>query len=362
VVDHLREAERLAVDLDDRPRLGRVLAPLANEWWFLGDYESAVETGERALSIGTALGDVRIKVMARSPLGRAHHSLGNFGRAKSLYEDSLRELGAARKRDSFGLQLPPYVESSQRLAWTLVELGDFAEGLARAEEIAEICQSLTNWFGLAHALFTAGLVHLRRGDFQSAIPVLEQGIELCRSREFPVLMLPATAHLGYAYALAGPVAKALPLLEESVREAERLPMAWSQSLWAGWWAEALLLAGRADDAAALGQRALGLAVRRKERGQEAYAHRLLGEIASREERPGVTEAVRHYSQAMSLANERGMRPLAAHCHLGFGKLSRRTGKREQAQEHLATATTMYREMDMRFWLAQAAAELKELGA
>jgi hypothetical protein len=57
-----------------------------------------------------------------------------------------------------------------------------------------------------------------------------------------------------------------------------------------------------------------------------------------------------------------MRPLAAHCHLGFGKLSRRTGKREQAQEHLATATTMYREMDMRFWLAQAAAELKELGA
>ena len=48
-----------------------------------------------------------------------------------------------------------------------------------------------------------------------------------------------------------------------------------------------------------------------------------------------------------------MRPLVAHCHLGLGKLYRRTGKREQAQEHLATATTMYREMDMRFWLEQA---------
>lgn len=104
-------------------------------------------------------------------------------------------------------------------------------------------------------------------------------------------MLPQTAHLGYAYALAGPVARALPLLEESVREAERLPMVWSQSLWLGWRAEALLLAGQADDAAALGRRALGLAVRRKERGQEAYAHRLLGEIASRDLRPGITEAV-----------------------------------------------------------------------
>jgi hypothetical protein len=50
-----------------------------------------------------------------------------------------------------------------------------------------------------------------------------------------------------------------------------------------------------------------------------------------------------------------MRPLVAHCHLGFGTLFQRTGKREQAGEHLATATTLYREMDMRFWLEQAEA-------
>ncbi len=43
-----------------------------------------------------------------------------------------------------------------------------------------------------------------------------------------------------------------------------------------------------------------------------------------------------------------MRPLVAHCHLGLGKLYRRTGKREPAQEHLTIATAMYREMDMRF--------------
>ena len=33
---------------------------------------------------------------------------------------------------------------------------------------------------------------------------------------------------------------------------------------------------------------------------------------------------------------------------------------ERAQEHLTMATTMYREMDMRFWLVQVEAELKEL--
>ncbi len=48
-----------------------------------------------------------------------------------------------------------------------------------------------------------------------------------------------------------------------------------------------------------------------------------------------------------------MRPLIAHCHLGLGRLYRRTGKREQAREYLMIATTMYREMEMRFWLEQA---------
>jgi len=56
----------------------------------------------------------------------------------------------------------------------------------------------------------------------------------------------------------------------------------------------------------------------------------------------------------------GPQQISAHCHVGLGQLYGRTGKDEQAQEHLTTAATMYREMDMRFWLEQAEAELGEL--
>jgi hypothetical protein len=55
-----------------------------------------------------------------------------------------------------------------------------------------------------------------------------------------------------------------------------------------------------------------------------------------------------------------MRPLVAHCHLGLGTLYRHTGKRQEAQEHLTTATTMYREMGMTYWLEKAEAEMREL--
>jgi hypothetical protein len=57
-----------------------------------------------------------------------------------------------------------------------------------------------------------------------------------------------------------------------------------------------------------------------------------------------------------------MRPLVAHCHIGLGKLYRCTGRQQEAKEHLATATTLYRDMDMRFWLEQAEAELRALAS
>jgi tetratricopeptide (TPR) repeat protein len=69
----------------------------------------------------------------------------------------------------------------------------------------------------------------------------------------------------------------------------------------------------------------------------------------------------HYRQALVLANGLGMRPLVAQCHLGLGKLYRRTGKHEQAREHLTTATTMYRNMGMTYWLGQAETEMRERG-
>jgi hypothetical protein len=88
---------------------------------------------------------------------------------------------------------------------------------------------------------------------------------------------------------------------------------------------------------------------------------LVADIAARRDPPDIAKADDCYCEALAVATELGMRPLVAHCHLGLGKLYRRTDKREQAQEHLATATTMYREMGMTYWLEKAEAEVRELG-
>jgi hypothetical protein len=63
-----------------------------------------------------------------------------------------------------------------------------------------------------------------------------------------------------------------------------------------------------------------------------------------------------FSSLLRFAEPRGMRPIIAHRHLGLGKSHKRRGCREQAREHLTIATTMYRQMDMPFYLERAEAE------
>jgi tetratricopeptide (TPR) repeat protein len=97
------------------------------------------------------------------------------------------------------------------------------------------------------------------------------------------------------------------------------------------------------------------------RNAAAYALRLLGDIAARCEPPEAAQAEAHYRHALALAEELGMRPLQAHCHLGLGTLCVKTGQREQARTELATAIELYRDMDMAFWLPQAEAALAQAG-
>ena len=123
--------------------------------------------------------------------------------------------------------------------------------------------------------------------------------------------------------------------------------------------QAALLLGRLDQARSLAERAIRYISFR--RGTVAHALDLLGEVATHSDCFDAVRGEVHYREALALAEPRAMRPLVAHCHLGIGKLSGRTGKREQAWEHLTIAATMYREMDMQFWLQQAAVETAAVG-
>ena len=185
-----------------------------------------------------------------------------------------------------------------------------------------------------------GCLALRKGEIPQAISMLEHALAQCRAADIPLYVPPVTAALGLAYAQSGQVTEALRLLDQvEVRHTTGgqgpgdLPIV---MLHLG---EAYLLAGRGEEAHRLAERVLALSRDRKERGDQAWALRLLGEIALHGHPPDVALAEAHYCQALALAEALGMRPLAAHCHAGLGTLYAQTGRQEQARTALSTAST-----------------------
>ena len=351
----LGEAEALARALDDRARLGQVLTWMATVLRQTGDSDGAIAAGQQALALAAALGDSTLQGQASVPLGQTYYGIGDFGRAAELLRRGVEE--AAHQSGTPGTDRQ--IQSQAWLTRTLGALGAFAEGRRYGEEALRLAtlEGRGQTPIVAHGCL--GLLYLAQGDLEHAVRVLDQGLALCRASGRPIWLSPIAAALGYAAALQGRLAEGRALLEEAVSVTIRTGVWFEHARWVAWLSEVCRLAGHGEEAWQHARQALDLARQLKERGNEALALHQLGVVYAHADPPDVEQALAHYQQALALAEALGMRPLVAHCHLGLGKLYRRTGKGEQAQEHLTTATTMYREMDMRFWLEQAQAAMDE---
>jgi len=182
---------------------------------------------------------------------------------------------------------------------------------------------------------------------------------ICQDAGLPTWFPRIAAALGAAYTLGGRIADVVPLLTQAMEQATATESVYQTQCHLAL-GEAQLLAGRMEEAHTLAKRTLVLARERQERGHEAYALRLLSDIAARREPLESDQAGEYYCQALALAEESGMRPLQAHCHLGLGTLYIKTGRQERAHTALSTAMEMYRAMAMAFWLPQTEAALAQV--
>ncbi len=353
IADDLQRAEALAIALGDPQRLGRVLGYLTDYWRLMGDRDRATEVGLRALDIADAHGDLPLQVAARTWLGQLAYAHAEYARAIGFFRRNVDALVGSLGRERLGMPQLPAVHSRTCLVWCLGEMGAFPEAIARGEEAIRLAESAQHTLTFAVAGAGLGGALLRRGDFQQGIAVLERALDLCRTGHLPLWIPRLASDLGSGYTSTGRVAEALALLTDAVERAQAMRLIQGRSWLLASLGYATLMSGDRGAAREQAHHALEIAREHKERGYEAWILRLLGEVALRSRPILDEEAEARCQEARARATELGMRPLVAHCHLGLGKLYRRTGKREEAQEHLTTAMTMYREMDMRFWLEQA---------
>jgi class 3 adenylate cyclase/tetratricopeptide (TPR) repeat protein len=357
-LENAREAETLAEGLNDDRRRGRVCVALINAHSLLGELDEALVTGTRALAIAGRLGDLRLRILATGYLAQAHWYRGDFERAVELATESLGALPADWVYEPFGNSpVPMSVFIRMWLVLSLADLGRFAEAAPHEAELLRLAGPTQHAFTVGEAYNTASVLYLRKGDWATARSLIEHSIAALRKGNIVVVLPVLVAYSAWVLAQVGEASEALTRLRESEQLLEDQAARGVVFTPYGALGRAALLLDRLDEAQSLGERALKYAPSRP--GIAAQALHLLGDIATHSDQFDAERGEAYYRKALTLSEPRGMRPLIAHCHLGLGKLYRRTGKRQAAQEHLTLATTMYREMDMPFWLERAEAEVKE---
>ena len=356
----LREAEALAVALDDPHRLGQVSLFLSIHFYYMSAPDHAIASARRALALGTASGDAILHALANNYLGLAYLGHGDYHRAVDCLRQAVASFDGAWRHERFGQVILPAVSSRAVLTVCHAELGRCAEGRALGAEGLQIAETVDRPESLMFASWGAGLLALRQGDLRRALPRLERAVGICYEADLPAYLVWMAAALGSAYTLSGRVADAVPLLTQTMEQSVATGRVLFETLCRLSLGETHLIAGHLEEAHALAERALALARARQERGHEAYALRLLGEIAAHRPRPDVDQAAAHYRQALALAEALGMRPLQAHCHRSLGTLYATTGQRQQARTALSMAIEMYTSMAMTFWLPQTEAALAQV--
>jgi class 3 adenylate cyclase/tetratricopeptide (TPR) repeat protein len=362
MLGRLREAETIAVQLKDERRRCQVCALMTNVHCNLGEFDAAVASGTRALDIAGRLDDLQLRILSTSYLVQVHSHRTDYRRVVDLATENLAVLPPEWVDKHFGRPAPVSIFDLFYLIISLAELGRFTEAAqheAKAVRLVEPLQHAFNSLGLAY--YAAGTTQILKGDWAVAQTLIERVISVLRSGKIVIMLPHAVAAYSWVLAQIGAASEALNHFREGEQLVERNVASGIVGQCGGTYrmlGRTGLLLGLLDEAQRLGERAVQCSGNQP--GIVAQAMHLLGDIEAHRHPLGGEHGETHYHDALMLAEPRGMRPLVAHCHLGLGKLYTRTGRHDDARAHLATAATMYRQMEMGFWLKQADDQLHQM--
>jgi class 3 adenylate cyclase/tetratricopeptide (TPR) repeat protein len=363
VLERLREAEALAQRLEDDERRGRAWAYMAAAHILIGDADAALASCERALESAGRLGDLRLHILASSFRAQLSFYRGDYESAVELARENLAALPPEWPGESFGIAVTPPVWERYWLVFSLGTLGRFAEAAGPEAEMMRLAEAMLNPFAIAMALMVAGYLRFAHGDCAAAHTFLERATSMARAAHMGALLPMAVAFLAGVLSETGEAAEALDRLREGEALWKRASARRVLGVGAGagllqWLAGGHFALGRRDDARRLAE--AGVESAHAALGVKAGLICLLGDVAIHGDEFDAEESVTRYTEALALAEPRHMRPLIARCHAGLAKVYRRSGKPDLEREHFATATTMYREMGMTYWLERLETELKAL--
>jgi predicted ATPase/class 3 adenylate cyclase len=309
-----REARDLADVSGDPWRATAVYCQLAVALWRLGEHDSAMAAAEAARTFAEQIHEPSLTFAAVHHIGIVHHELGNFAEAVKTHEQCFQYEKPELEEKRAGWAAYPSVVLRTFMADSLIEMGEFDRAEAIALEASRRAETANHAYSRANINHVLAKLRTAQGRYEEALSLLKQNWQTCLELQIVQMYPVFAARMGEAYLGAGDVASAIEIM--SVPEQLDVPLAEHAFGWRFLFVaqgRAFLAIGRHADAKTVAERALALAEERHEPPQQAYALKLLGDIATATNTPNPCDADDYYHRAFELAERCGMRPLMALC-------------------------------------------------
>jgi class 3 adenylate cyclase/tetratricopeptide (TPR) repeat protein len=360
-IDLLGEAEPLARELNDAARQSRIAVQMGGLLWFDGRYREGLAQAQRARAIAEGLDDAGLRLRALYCTALNHAMMGAFRPAIEHMAPLTEGTGAEiAKRLPSAFSASSYLGASGwRAVWHAL-LGEFDAAIEYGDRAVQAAEASGVPRARAYAYQYRGNVSMIRGDLTAALPLYQQVLELSEKEGMTFWVSNADLFLGRTLAELGRAEEGLEHSLRGIALQEQMGTGVNQANLRCHHAATLMLAGRIAEARTEAEHALEVARADGERGGEAFALLTLGRILFAYGSGDLDAAAANVQQALAITGELGMRPLLAHCHLGLGQIRAQAGERAEAQDRLATAAKLFRELGMAIPLKQAEAELESI--
>jgi len=335
---HLESARQLAEQLEDEPRLAKVLYWLGRIHYVLVEPKAALAYARQSLEIAERLGDDDSAALPVNLMGRLHYQHSEFADAARMQERSVEQMRRMGNKNE-------EATAAGFAGLVLGLLGEFERATVHADEGLRLAREIRNPFAEAANRNYRGTIFDQRGEWTQAIEEYEKGARLATEAGDLFRLYIIWWWKGRAHSMAGDPTTGKALLEESLTLSGRIGTRFGFAVQKTELAVCFLALGDPARATELCREAIPVAHESGEQWALALAYRTLAEAlaASSALSPDADAAMRN---AVDLLERIDAKPELARTYASDGRLRKAHGDAIGARTSFGKAVAMFRELGM----------------
>lgn len=361
VVSHLKEGLATAEELNDQESILAFSRALNWHYLITSDIENSMKYGERILELLGESNDLEMMAIATFSIcinyATACHWLGIIDIAPTAIKLLEKE---GKEHEYFGLGWPPYGMICAVYGMSLGFIGKFEESKDFFEKGIRTSVKMNDLMTLSNNEWMLGMIFTVKGDGSLAVEYLKNSIAHGEQVNYPFVTGYGTSYLALAYCLIGDLKLAIETSKKSICLAKESGI---ERLWLTVYrVSSKIHCAMRDFKRAIidAKESLRAARKAKNKFYEGLSLIDYGNVLWRLEVSETAEAEKTILQGIDISNEFNARPFAAQGYLTLGELYAGTGHLERALETLKKAESMFKEMEMDYYVDKTRRVLNEI--